>query len=128
MSVVIVLLLLPALLGADCDDDYETTPTNVDRSDVAPLQDGALWLSDPWDMNDPAFEGLIEIPPSSRIRLYHGLGRTPVEIQAYVGFAPDAQRVMVASGNSVEIWEVNDEYVLIRNGSGGSFYYRFLLR
>lgn len=123
-------------LGSECEEDPETDPLYVvDRTNIAPV-DG-VWASSPWEIVNPELEGLIEIEPGTRIQLFHALGRSPVEVHAYVGFAESGSRVMPASGNASEIHEVGYEdgcsydacdYVIIRNGSGGSFYYRFVLR
>lgn len=123
-------------LGAECEENPETDPIHiVDRSMIPPQDD--VWASSPWEVTNPEFEGLIEIEPGTRIQLFHALGRSPIEVHAYVGFAEEGSRVMPASGNASEIHEVGYEegcpydacdYVIIRNGSGGSFYYRFVLR
>lgn len=124
-----VVLAALMLLGADCTEELAPIePGEVDRSDVPAQQEGAVWTSDPWSSQDPEFRGLIEIEPTASIKLYHGLGRTPVEVHAYVGFEPDSERLMPLSGNGAELYDVNDEYIVIQNGSGGSFFYRFVLR
>lgn len=130
-------------LGAGCEETTETESVCdddntdvVDRSAVEPVDDGA-WASSLWVIGDPETEGLIEIAPGRCLELRHGLDHEPVEIQAYVGFSVDATWVMPAAGNAAEIREVGaDEpcdraycgFVTIRNGSGGSFFYRFVLR
>ena len=127
-----IIALSVMALGSECEEDPTGDPIrDVDRSAIDPSDDDA-WASSPWTITDPETEGLIEIEPGTRIKLYHGLGHAPVEVHAYVGFAEDESRVMPASGNAVEIHEVGTDdggdYVVIRNGSGGSFYYRFVLR
>ncbi len=117
-----------------CEEDAETT--EVDRIHMPPLQHDSSWASGPWPWewnldgdDDVNSEGLIEIKPGAKIHLLHGLGRRPVEVHAYVGFAANDDRVMMpASGNSVEIEDADEESITIRNGSGGSFFYRFILR
>jgi hypothetical protein len=132
-----LLVLSSFLVGAECEETPEDDPIRtVDRSDVEPTTEGA-WASSPWVIEDPDVDGLIEIEPGTRIKLYHGLGRTPVDVHAYVGFSEDGSRIMPTSGNAAEIHEVGSDdscaagscdYVIIRNGSGGSFFYRFVLR
>jgi len=128
------------LFGADCEENPEAgEPTPVDRTHIAPfgaeescLEDGTCeaWASSPWmdEISDIELEGYIEIEPATRIRLFHNLGRKPREVNAYVGFSEASDALMPASGNAAEIMEVTDEYIIVRNGSGGSFYYRFVLR
>ena len=126
----VLALVSLAGLSVSCEEDLESTPRDVDRSDIPPTPEGA-WLSTPWDITaveDLDEQGLIEIPPRGRIRLFHGLGHRPATVNAYVGFSVDAIRTMPASGNAAEIWDVREDFVEIRNGSGGSFFYRFVLR
>lgn len=131
-------------LGAGCEDTTETdtvcddeSTDVVDRSSIAPVDGGAAWASSPWVIEDPETEGLIEIAPGRCLDLFHGLPREPVEIQTYVGFSEAATWVMPAAGNAAEIRAVGADdpcddpycgFVTIRNGSGGSFFYRFVLR
>ncbi len=123
-----LLAALVCLLGAECEEQPEEDPiSEVDRSDIGVTDDGA-WASCPWDVEDPDLYGMIEIKPKHRIELFHGLGRTPIQIHAYVGFSEEGERMMPASGNAAEIWEVDDVSLIVRNGSGGSVYYRFVLR
>jgi hypothetical protein len=122
------LLLVVALLTgtlAACED-LEGTVHEVDRSHVPP-NDNGHWASGPWAPTDPEQDGLIEIPPDDRIRLFHGLGRQPTAVHGYVGFSTGDARLMPATGNAVEIWEATEEFIEIRNRSGGSFFYRFVL-
>jgi hypothetical protein len=135
-------LLAACLLGADCEDTTETeevcaadNTVVVDRSAIEAV-DGA-WASSPWVIEDPETEGLIEIAPGWCTKLLHGLDHEPIEIQTYVGFSDAATWVMPAAGNAAEIRDVGADdpcdrtscgYVTIRNGSGGSFFYRFVLR
>lgn len=124
----VVALFILILLLVGCDE--ETGPIRtVARGEVAPLDDGS-WVSGPWPWlaDDEETEGLIEIAPETQIRLEHGLGRRPVEIHCYVGFSSDATWIMPSAGNACEIRLVEVDHVIIRNGSGGSFYYRFVLR
>jgi hypothetical protein len=135
MTRALVAALALLLVAAECEEDLEGFPQRaVDRSDRAPLPDGTTWISSPWpgQVDDPANEGLIEIEPQAGLRLYHGLGRDPVEVQCYVAFDEVPARVMPGAGNACEVHEVGTDedgrFVVIRNGSGGSFFYRFLLR
>lgn len=132
-----VLLCLAAAAATACEED--TIPPFeapvVDRCDRPASSDGA-WASGPWpgQIDAPELEGLIEIEPQAGVRLLHGLGRPPVDISCYVGFSEDPPRVMPAAGNACEVHEVSTDEetgcgsVVFRNGSGGSFYYRFVLR
>ena len=123
-NLAIVGLLLFAALG--CEESRGPI-REVDRSDQPVTEDGQ-WASGPWVPLDPEIDGLIPIESETRIRLYHGLGRLPVTITAYLGFAVDSERLMPAAGNALEIWEVTEDFLVVRNGSGGSFFYRFVLR
>lgn len=136
LPALLVVILSTLLLGSECQEDPESDPVIVvDRSFIEPIDDA--WESSPWIIEDIENEGLIDIVPATRIQLFHGLGRAPLEVHTYVGFAPDATRIMPASGNASEIHDVGYEdgcpyaacdYIIIRNGSGGSFFYRFVLR
>lgn len=95
-----------------------------------PLQPDGSWASGPWPWlaDDPETEGLFEIAPESQARLSHGLGRVPNEVHCYVGFSSDAAWIMPSAGNACEIRDLQEASVTIRNGSGGSFFYRIVLR
>ncbi len=124
----IVPLLSLALMLLGCDE--EAGPIHpVDRTYIDPLDDGS-WASGPWPWLAEEYEteGLIEIAPETQIQLSHSLGRRPVEVHCYVGFSTDASWIMPSAGNACEIRDLDDETITIRNGSGGSFYYRFVLR
>ncbi len=120
-------LLLCAFLFA-CEEVPVSTH-EIDRRDVSPLENGS-WESSPWPwiVEEPQNRELIEIPSETSLLLWHGLERIPAEVHCYVGFSVNATWVMPASGNSCEIRDANDQFITIRNGSGGSFFYRFVLR
>ncbi len=129
--VTILTLIVVCASTVGCEDGKSCDLRDVDRSDVLPFEDGT-WASSPFPSADeplPETRPLIQIFPESCILLRHGLGRAPVQINAYVGFDPaDPSYVMPATGNAVEIRDVTSEHIEVRNGSGGSFYYRFVLR
>ena len=117
-------------LAAGCEEDPAAFPVReVDRSARGPLADGA-WASSPWpgDIDDLPREGLFPIEPGSGVVLLHGLGRVPVQVHCYAGFSEDPVRVMPVAGNSCEVHGATAESVTLRNGSGGSFFYRVVLR
>ncbi len=130
------LALCAAVAGAGCEEDVPPFEALVvDRCDRAASPDGS-WASGPWpgQIDAPETEGLIEIEPQAGVRLLHGLARSPVDVHCYVGFSEDPRRVMPAAGNACEVHEVSLDdatgchSVVVRNGSGGSFFYRFVLR
>ena len=129
MRALAAILFCLALLA--CEDE-QVAPRELDRSgEDFPVQADDSWASGPWPWltEDPEIAGLIEIAPQSLLILHHGLGRTPLEVHCYVGFSADATWVMPSAGNACEVHDPLDEEILtIRNGSGGSFYYRFVLR
>jgi hypothetical protein len=122
-----VLTCVLALTALACEEEQGPVHDVVrDR----PLEPDGSWASGPWPWlaDDPDAEGLIEIAPESRIRLFHGLGRVPNEVHCYVGFSTDATWIMPSAGNACEIRDLDAESLTVRNGSGGSFFYRIVLR
>lgn len=130
-SAILLVFLCLILSGSECQStDVENR--EVDRTHIEPLDEGRIWASSPWphEINDENVDslGLIQIEPGHNVTILHNLGRAPVEIHAYVGFGAKDSMVMPSSGNAAEIREVTETLFTIRNGSGGSFFYRFVLR
>ena len=120
------------LVLAGCGpNDYNPGPETCDRSieQNPPVRytggtvENGVYMTSAWDGD------LLYFPGGMHYELVHGLEATPRFIEAYVGFDPHGTRdfdpggpkdegavtLGIASGNQVELLQVNSETVLLRN-------------
>ncbi|MFO0588657.1 MAG: hypothetical protein U0441_13995 [Polyangiaceae bacterium] len=111
--------------------DYNPGPETCDRSIklnppvryTGGIVEGGVYMTSAWDGD------LLYFPGGMHYELVHDLGATPRMIEAYVGFDPHGTRdfdadtttdegvvsLGIASGNQVELLDVTDQHILLRN-------------
>jgi len=103
-------------IGPNCERSGEANPPV--RYMEGTVEDG-VYMSTPWDGGE---QGLLWFPGGMRYELVHGLGDRPRFVELWLSFsrygtAPDGGTVSLASGNQAELRTIDDEKLIIVNGS-----------
>jgi hypothetical protein len=117
-----IFALAIALAAAGCAEDICDRPSTAQP---IPYRGGTTadctYESSPW-------EGpLVPFPGGSFYGMVHSLGVKPHTIVCYVAFQPagiEGGSVTIATGNEVEVHEVDDESFVILNDTCADFYVR----
>jgi hypothetical protein len=100
-----------------CDREEEDNPPVPYRGGTV---DGGIYQSSPWDKD------LIWFPGGMQVRFEHGLGAMPRSWTAYLSFEPNGTQgggsMAPAAGNQVELVEMDDEALTVRNSSCAEYY------
>jgi hypothetical protein len=110
-----------------CDVITSVGPKSCDRSEKAnpPVDytegtaDGGIYMSSPWNKD------LLFFPGGMQLRLFHHLGTTPRQIQAYVAFdenGVDGGLLAPAAGNEVVVSSIDDQAITVKNGGCADFW------
>ncbi len=97
------------LTGGCGDDLLEESPALYTAGTTV---DGK-YQSSGWDPDE-----LIDFPPGMGVRFVHGLGAEPRSWAAYIATAREGDGTeIVLSTGEVELTEINDEAITVRNGT-----------
>ncbi|MFO0550855.1 MAG: hypothetical protein U0271_20870 [Polyangiaceae bacterium] len=104
------------VLTGGCGDELRDEPPANYSAGTA---DGGLYQSTSWEPED-----WLEFPPGLAIRFQHKLGTTPRSWQAYVATARegDGATLVLAAGNEVELEDIDEEAVTVRNATCVDFF------
>jgi hypothetical protein len=120
--------LAAALAAAACDVVTSVGPQtcDLDEGENPPVTyrggtvEGGVYMSSPWDRD------LVYFPGGMQVRMEHGLGRTPRTWAAYLSFDPEGTALggslALAAGNQVELVDVDDVALTIRNATCADYY------
>ncbi len=125
-AAVFATLAAASTLGG-CDVITSVGPKSCDRSEKAnpPVDytegtvEGGIYMSSPWDKD------LLFFPGGMQLRLFHHLGTTPRQIQAYVAFdekGVDGGLLAPAAGNEVVVSAITPEAITVTNGGCADFW------
>jgi len=106
-----------------CNRSPEDNPAVLYTEGTA---EGGIYMSSPWEGQ------LLWWPGGMRYRMVHYLGAEPRLVQGYLGFEPEGLSgtvtepsdgaLALASGNQLELLSVDDEAVVVRNGTCSDFW------
>lgn len=105
------------VITGGCGDELSDEPA-VTYS--AGTSRGGIYRSSSWDAAD-----WIDYPPGISLRFEHKLGMEPRAWQAYVATSrtgDDGSRLVLATGNDVELVAIDDQAVTVRNGTCVDFF------
>lgn len=123
----VTMLAAVACLATACDVITSVGPKSCDRDEEAnpPItysagssEDGT-YMSSPWDGE------LLYFPGGIQYRLEHKLGSVPRSWQVYLSFderGTGEATVAPAAGNQVEILDVDDTAITLRNGTCADYW------
>lgn len=119
-----LILTLPLALGiggcdvitGGCGDELDDAPIVTYKAGTT---EGGIYRSSEWDG-----EAWIDFPPGIKIRFEHGLEEEPRAWQAYVATSRegDGSNLVLAAGSEVELLEIDDEGVTVRNATCVDFF------
>jgi hypothetical protein len=101
--------------GAACDTSDEANPP--DRYAGGTVTDDT-YESSSWKAN------LLPYPGGKQYFLVHHLGFTPAQVEIFLAFSPDGERVAPCAGNSCTIRCVDDEIIWLENDTCAEFWIR----
>jgi len=100
-----------------CDRSEENNPPVAYRGGTV---EGGIYQSSRWDKD------LINFPGGMQVRFEHGLGSAPRSWTAYLSFEPNGTNgggsMAPASGNQVELVDMDDQALTVRNSSCADYY------
>jgi hypothetical protein len=101
--------------GAACDTSDEANPP--DRYVAGTTTDGT-YESSPWK------SGFLPYPGAKQYQLVHHLGFTPAQVEIFLAFSGDGERVAPCAGNSCLVRCVDDELIWLKNDTCAEFFIR----
>jgi hypothetical protein len=101
--------------NAACDTSDDGNPPEVYAKGTAA---NGGYESSPWK------SGLLPFPGGKQYQLEHHLGFTPSQVDVFIGFGPDGERVAPCAGNSCLVRCVDDRIVWIKNDTCSDFWVR----
>ncbi len=122
----VALFLATVALGATspaCEVILGTCGDELADTGPALYADGTtengVYRSSSWDPED-----LVEAAPGQLISFEHGLGEVPTSFQVYVAASRtgDGASLVLAAGNEVELIEIDDEAITVKNGTCSDFF------
>ena len=117
--------LLTALLLAPsgCSEIGPETCRRPESEEPTPYNGGSVvegvYMTSPWDSD------LLPFPGGAYYEIHHQLGATPQLVQIYLSFGEDGLAdgsIAQAAGNQAEIKAIDDEKIVILNGSCAEYY------
>jgi hypothetical protein len=114
-ALAIALASLLAGCGAACDTADEGNPPEhyAGGTGAAGVYESSGWKS-----------GLLPFPGGKQYQLDHHLGFTPANVDLFIGFGPDGERVAPCAGNSCLVRCVDDQIIWIKNDTCADFWIR----
>src|SRR6185503_20363784 len=101
--------------GAACDTGDEGNPPERYAGGTAT---GEVYESSSWK------SGFLPFSGGKQYQLEHHLGFTPANVDIFIGFSADGERVAPCAGNSCVIRCVDDQMIWIKNDTCADFWVR----
>src|SRR4051794_29356556 len=101
--------------GAACDTSDEANPPDRYTAGTATTD---AYESSSWKA------GFLPFPGGKQYQLVHHLGFTPAQVEIFLAFDSDGERVAPCAGNSCIIRCVDDEMIWIENDTCADFWVR----
>jgi hypothetical protein len=101
--------------GAACDTSDDANPPERYTAGTAT---GESYESSSWKA------AYLPFPGGKQYHLVHHLGFTPAQVEIFLSFSPDGERVAPCAGNSCIIRCVDDEIIWLKNDTCADFWIR----
>lgn len=124
-------LLLGTLFlgGTSCGDASAQDPIDVFAEDLpCASAAGESWESAEWPPFESAECRWMEFDGRRTYRIAHPLGRRPQGIQLFLSFNEDGRDAAPSAGDPTRIIAVNDDTLVLRNGSNQDFFLKVVLQ